>query len=73
MSEPLKNPVKEVHELQLSHQYKVLVEFLKSRRPTVPAFDYAGPSNVEEIKFKLAQQQHHDLLMSIINPGDKNV
>lgn len=67
----MNNPRKEVHELMLSHQYKVLQEFLGTLRPIVPAYDYKGDSNIEEIKFKLAQQQHHDLLMKIINGDEK--
>lgn len=67
-------PKKEVFELQLSHQYRVVMEFLADLRPRIPQFNYAGESNIEEIKFKLAQQQYHDFVMTILNPsGDKNV
>lgn len=64
-------PVKEIHELQMSHQYKVLAAYLQSLRPLVPQFDHAGQSNIETVKFMLAQQQHHDLIMKIINHGEK--
>jgi hypothetical protein len=50
---------------------KNIVAKLQSLAPVVPAFNYAGESNIEEIKFKLAQRSMHALVMSVVNPKGK--
>jgi hypothetical protein len=56
-----------------AHEYKVVVEKVKSLAPVVPVFDYKGASNIEEIKFKLAQRDMHDLILRILIPqGNEN-
>jgi hypothetical protein len=56
-----------------AHEYKVVVEKVRSLSPVVPVFDYKGASNIEEIKFKLAQRDMHALVMSILIPkGNEN-
>lgn len=56
-----------------SHPYKVVIAKVKSVAPVVPVFDYKGESNIEEIKFKLAQKSMHDLILSILIPqGNEN-
>jgi len=52
------------------HQYPefaILVKELKSMRPILPTHD-PKQDNIEMWKFRSAQQQHHDMLMSIISP-----
>jgi hypothetical protein len=58
---------------ELSHvpHFKNVVAKLQSLAPVVPAFNYAGESNIEEIKFKLAQRSMHALVMSVVNPKGK--
>lgn len=66
-------PRKEIADLLMSHQYKVVMAFLESMRPVVPKFNHAGESNIETVKFMLAQQQHHDAIMAYLNPkGNPN-
>lgn len=56
-----------------AHEYKVVVDKVKSLSPVVPVFNYSGESNIEEIKFKLAQKSMHDLVLSILVPkGNEN-
>ncbi len=57
-----------VAELAPTPQYRNVVEKIKSLAPVIPAFSYKGESNIEEIKFKLAQREMHDLVMSILQP-----
>ena len=70
MSDPWKAYAKD---LWGSHQYKVVIDKVKSLAPVVPVFNYSGDSNIEEIKFKLAQKSMHDLVLSILIPkGNEN-
>jgi hypothetical protein len=55
-----------VEELSGSAHYANVVAKVESLAPIVPAFNYSGASNIEEIKFKLAQKAMHDLVMSIL-------
>ncbi len=58
---------------ELSHvpHYRNIVAKIESLDPVVPAFNYAGVSNIEEIKFKLAQKSMLDLVLSILSPKGK--
>ncbi len=60
-----------VHELSGDAHYRNIVEKIRQLAPIVPAFDYKGQTNIEEIKAKLAQRTMHDLVMSILNPKGK--
>lgn len=60
-----------VAELSQSPYFKAIVHKLASLDPVVPAFKYDGESNIEEIKFKLAQRAMHELVMSVVNPKGK--
>lgn len=55
-----------VQEIGESPHYKNIVAKVQSLSPVVPTYDYFGASNIEEIKFKLAQKSMHDLVMSIL-------
>lgn len=57
-----------VEELWSSAHYRKVVDEIAKLRPVVPEFNHAGESNIETIKFKLAQQQYHDLIIRIIKP-----
>lgn len=57
-----------VAELWQSHFYRQAVAKIEELRPTVPRFDYKGESNIEEIKFKLAQLELHQTIISILKP-----
>lgn len=60
-----------VAELADSAYFRAIVAEIESRAPIVPAYDYRGATNIEEIKAKLAMRTHHELVMSIINPKGK--
>lgn len=60
-----------VAELQQSPYYRAIVAEVARHVPVVPAFNYAGGSNIEEIKFKLAQRAMHELVMTILSPKGK--
>lgn len=56
-----------------AHEYKVVVDKVRSLAPVVPAYDYKGNTNIEEIKAKLAQRDMHEMVMSILIPkGNEN-
>lgn len=55
-----------VAEIIQSPQYQNILTKVQSLSPVVPAFDFKGTSNIEEIKFKLAQREMHDLVMRIL-------
>ena len=55
-----------VAEIGQSPYYQNIVNKIASVSPVVPAFDYKGGSNIEEIKFKLAQREMHNLVMQIL-------
>lgn len=48
--------------------YKAIVARIEKLAPVIPTFDYKGDSNIEEIKYRLAQRQMFDLIMNILNP-----
>ena len=56
-------------ELWQSLQYRQIVDVVAELRPVVPQFDYKTGGNIEELKFKLAQQQMHDTVMSVLKPN----
>lgn len=56
-----------VEELRGNPHYANVVAKVASLSPVVPAYDYKGESNIEEIKFKLAQKAMLDLVLSILN------
>jgi hypothetical protein len=60
-----------VAELQQSPYFKAIVLKVASLAPVIPSYDYMGASNIEEIKFKLAQRTMHELVMSILSPKGK--
>lgn len=55
-----------VAEIQQSPYYRNIVDKVASLSPVVPPFDHKGQSNIETIKFKLAQREMHDLVMQIL-------
>lgn len=70
MTDPWKGYAKT---LWRAHEYKVVVEKIKSLAPVVPAYNYKGETNIEEIKAKLAQRDMHELVLKILIPqGNEN-
>ena len=61
-----------VENLSGSPDYRNIVSKIESVAPIVPAYDYKGETNIEEIKAKLAMRTMHDLVMSILNPKGKS-
>ena len=55
-----------VAEIGRSPYYLAILRRVEELAPPVPAFDYKGESNIEEIKFKLAQREMHSLVMRIL-------
>jgi hypothetical protein len=56
-----------VHALMTeSGHYKFVVEKIESLEPVVPVFDYKSQSNIEEIKFKLAQKEMWKLILTVL-------
>ena len=55
-----------VAEIGQSPYYQAIVLKVESLAPMVPAFDYKGESNIEEIKFKLAQLQMLELVLRVM-------
>ena len=55
-----------VAEMWQSPQYQNIVAKIASVAPVVPAYTYKGESNIEEIKFKLAQREMHTLVMQLL-------
>lgn len=49
-----------------SGHYKMVIEKIESMKPVVPSFDYGGNSNIEEIKFKLAQEKMWQSILTIL-------
>ena len=61
------NPARKyAHDLMQMHEYKVVLQEVEKLSPVVPVFDYKGQGNFEEIKFKLAQKQLHELVVKIL-------
>jgi hypothetical protein len=60
-----------VEELLHSPHYQNVLAKIKSLAPIVPEYDYKGPTNIEEIKARLAERRMHDLVMAILNPKGK--
>lgn len=60
-----------VAELSQSPYFRAIVHEIERRAPVIPAYDASGVSNIEEIKFKLAQRAMHELVMSILSPKGK--
>lgn len=54
-------------ELKGNHHFRVVLGAIESIRPLVPDYD-PTTNNVEEIKFRSAQKQLHDLVMAILRP-----
>ena len=48
--------------------YKTVVSKVQSLSPIIPSYDYSWESNIEEIKYKLAQRQLFTAIMNILNP-----
>lgn len=48
--------------------FQTIVSKIASLEPVVPRYNYSGESNIEEIKYKLAQKNFYDTVMQIINP-----
>lgn len=58
-------------ELAGNDSYRFVIENLRARRPQSPPWEPAG-NNGEHLKFISAQQQYHDLLMALLDPGESN-
>jgi hypothetical protein len=65
MSEPWRAAV---NELSQSGHYHMVIQKIESMEPVVPVFDYKNQSNsnIEEIKFKLAQKSMWELVLTIL-------
>ena len=55
-----------VSEISQSPYYRNIVDKIASLAPLVPVYDFKGESNIEEIKFRLAQRAMHDLIMQVL-------
>lgn len=55
-----------VAEIGQSPYYRNIMDKVASLAPLVPVYDFKGESNIEEIKFKLAQRAMHELVMRIL-------
>ena len=55
-----------VAELGQSPYYQNILDKIASLNPVVPSYNYQGDSNIEEIKFKLAQRTMHELVMRVL-------
>lgn len=55
-----------VAEIGQSPYYQNIVNKVQSLSPVVPAYDFRGAGNIEEIKFKLAQREMHELIMKVL-------
>lgn len=58
-------------ELWQSAYYRDRIALIEKLRPLIPSFQYKGESNIEEIKFKLAQQQMFDAIIALLKPLEK--
>ena len=63
MSEPWRAAVQD---LSQSGHYQMVIQKIESMEPVVPVFDYKNQSNIEEIKFKLAQKSMWELVLIIL-------
>lgn len=52
----------------MSIYYKAVVAKVNSLKPIIPTYDFSGKSNIEEIKYKLAQDNLFNLIMQVLNP-----
>ncbi len=60
-------------ELFQNQHYQVLLEDLKTLRPTIPPYDPKS-NNIEQMKYESARLEMFNLFMRIINPAEtKNV
>lgn len=57
-----------VEELRQSPYYIAILDKVENLRMPIPPFNYSGESNIEEIKFKLAQNQMLDLVLQHMKP-----
>ena len=55
-----------VAELCQSPYYQSILNKVASLLPPVPSYNFMGDSNVEEIKYKLAQRDMHELVMRVL-------
>ncbi len=55
-----------VAEIIQAPQYQAVLHKVASLAPVVPTFNYAGESNIEEIKFKLAQREMLELVLTVL-------
>lgn len=60
-----------IAEIFPSPHYQRILEAVRKMEPIVPAFDYKGATNIEEIKARLAQRTHHEAIMNVLNPKGK--
>lgn len=58
-----------VIDLWNSAHYRDVVAEIEATRPLVPNYD-PQENNIEEIKFRSAQKQLHDLVMAILKPKE---
>lgn len=57
-----------VEEMRQSPYYLAVIHKIESLQPVIPPFNYSGDSNIEEIKFKLAQKVMLDLVLQHMKP-----
>ena len=51
-------------------KYREIVSLIEEARPGIPAYNFRDP-NIEEMKYRSAQRELHDLIMRILKPTEK--
>jgi hypothetical protein len=60
-----------LNNLHQTEEFKILLKELHGHRPILPNYD-PKLQEVEMWKFRSAQQQHHDMLLQLIDPFKKS-
>lgn len=55
-----------VAEIGHSPYYQAILQAVEKLAPLVPEFEHTGTSNIETIKYKLAQRGMHALIMRVL-------
>lgn len=55
-----------VAEIGPSPYYQNILQAVEKLAPLVPSYSYKGESNIEEIKYKLAQREMHTLILKVL-------
>jgi hypothetical protein len=57
-------------DLWMDGKYREIVSLIEEARPGIPAYNFRD-SNIEEMKYRSAQRELHDLIMKILKPTEK--